>query len=199
MSVDWSKAAKEYFDEQPHPRGHGLKIKEVATAVKLASMLKFGGHAALHEAALFWQEFAPGGVPIMTPDDFERALDRIAPLSYVFHGRPPTLKELGELAAKPASDAHKYFSDLPSKERPEIPAGQYVKAFQAARPHAREHLGREPVSVEVAHLVHSGEQPHMYYPRIAAQNTHQDVVSTQVGRDAGGGSLRTPGRQTVGQ
>ena len=199
MSIDWSKAAKDYFDNQPHPRGHGLKIREVPVAVKLASMLKFGGHAALHEAALFWQEFAPGGVPIMAPDDFEHALERIAPLSYVFHGRPPTLKELGELSGKAAAEVHKYFSDLPSRERPEIPAGQYVKAFQAARPHAREHLGREPVSVEVAHMVHSGEPAHVYYPRISAQNTRQDVLQTAQRGDGGSSSLSSAGRQAARQ
>src|ERR1700747_2644386 len=98
MSVDWGKAAKTYFDEQPHPNGHGLKIKEFATAVKLASMLKFGGHAEPHEAAMFWQEFAPGGVPLMASQDFEHALEQIAPLSYAFHGRPPSLKEIATLS-----------------------------------------------------------------------------------------------------
>lgn len=199
MSVDWSKAAKDYFDNQPHPRGHGLLIKEVATAVKLASMLKFGGHATLHEAKMFWDEFAPGGVPMMSPQDFEHALDRIAPLSYSFHGRPPSLKEIGELSGKAAHEVHRYFADLPSKERPEITAGDYVKAFQKARPWARQHLGREPVSVEAAHIHHSGESPDVYYQRLASHNAPQSGVQTPVGPDGRGSGVAPAGRQASRQ
>jgi hypothetical protein len=195
MSIDWSKAAKTYFDQQPHPRGHGLKIGEVATAVKLASMLKFGGHATLHEASMFWQEFAPGGVPMMPPQDFEHHLDRIAPLSYALHGRPPSLSELGQLAGKAASEVHRYFADLPSKERPEISAGDYVKTFQSARAAARQHLEREPVSAEVAHLHHSGLHPDMYYSSLASQNAQKnDGLQTPQRPDPGGGRVGSPGR-----
>ena len=195
MSIDWSKAAKRYFDEQPHPRGHGLKIKEVATAVKLASMMKFGGHAELHEAAMFWQEFAPGGVPIMSPDEFEHALDHIAPVSFVFHGRPPTMKELINLKDRTPAEVHKHFGDLPDKHHPEISAANMVKAYQAARPWAREHLGREPVKTEAAYLHHSGEAPHIYYSRLAAQNTpQQDGLPTEERRDGGEGGVAPTGR-----
>ena len=201
MAVDWEKAVKAYFDEQPHPRGHGLKIKEVATAVKLASMLKFGGHAELHEAAMFWQEFAPGGVPIMPPDEFEHALDRIAPVSYVFHGRPPTLRELAALKDRPPAEVHKHFGDLPDKHHPEISAANMVKAYQAARPWAREHLGREPVKTEASYIHHSGEDPSVYYARLAAQNTpqQQGALPTQVGGNGGEGGVGAPGRQAPNQ
>jgi hypothetical protein len=199
MSVDWGKAVKDYFGEQPHPRGHGLKIREVLPAVKLATMMKFGGHATLHEARMFWDEFAPGGVPMMSPQDFEHALDKIAPVSYSFHGRPPTLKEVGELSSKAAHEIHKYFSDLPSKERPEISAGDYVKAYQKARPWAREHLGREPVSVEAAHLHHSGERPDVYYQRLGAQNTRQGGTQAPVGTDAGVRGVDPARRQATDQ
>jgi hypothetical protein len=194
MSIDWGKAAKDFFDQQPHPNGHGLKIGEVATAVKLATMLKFGGHAAMHEAAMFWREFAPNGVPIMSPQDFEHVLEKTAPVSYALHNRPPSLKELVDLSQKPAQEIHRYFGDLPSKERPEISAKDYVKAFQTARPWARQHLGREPVSVEAAHLHHSGEHPDHYYSRIAAQNMQQqDGLQTPSGGNPGG-----RGPQTIG-
>jgi len=200
MSIDWGRAAKSYWDEQPHPRGHGLKIKEVATAVKLASMIKFGGHAELHEAKMFWDEFAPGGVPIMPPDEFEHALEHIAPLSYVFHGRPPTLKELVVLKDKTPAEIHRHYGDLPDKHHPEITAASMVKAFQAARPWARQHLGREPVKTEVAYLHHSGETPDAYYPRLKAQNASQtDVAQTQVGADARGGRVAPARRQEAGQ
>jgi hypothetical protein len=195
MSADWESLARAYFDEQPHPRGHGLKIKEVATAVKLATMLRFGGHAPLHEAALFWREFAPNGVPMMAPDEFEHALERIAPVSYVFHGRPPTLRELAMLKDKSPADVHRHYGDLPSKHHPEITAANFVKAFQAARPWARQHLDREPVSTEAAYLHHSGESPDVYYSRLAAQNTQQqDGVPAEVRRNGGEGSVGAPRR-----
>jgi hypothetical protein len=195
--VSWEEAAKAYFDDQPHPRGHGLKIKEVPVAVKLASMLKFGGHAAMHEAAMFWQEFAPGGVPIMSPDEFEHALDQIAPVSYVFHGRPPTLKELVTLKDKAPGEVNRHYGDLPDKHHPEITAANMVKAYQAARPWAREHLGREPVKTEAAYMHHSGEHPSAYYQRLAAQNTpeQQNVLPTQVGGDSGESGVGAAGRQ----
>lgn len=167
MSVDWESAAKEFFDEQPHPRGHGLKIKEVATAVKLASMAKFGGHASLHEAAMFWQEFAPGGVPMMAPQEFEHALDNIAPASFVFHGRPPTLSEIALLKDKTPAEVHRHYGDLPHRIYPDVSAANMVKAVEAARPWAQQHLQREPALNEARYLHHSQERPSEYYARIA--------------------------------
>src|SRR5438034_5382294 len=141
MSIDWESVAKSYWDAQPHPRAPSLKIGEFATAVKLASMIRFGGHAAPHEAALFWDEFKATG---MSPQEFEHALDRIAPLSYVFHGRPPTMKELLQLKDKSPAEVNRHYGDLPDRHHPEISASNMVKAFQAARPWARQHLDREP-------------------------------------------------------
>jgi hypothetical protein len=183
VSIDWEKATKDFFDEYPHPRGHGLKIKEVATAVKLASMMKFGGHATLHEAAMFWGEFAPEGVPIMPPDEFEHTLDHLAPISYALHGRPPSMKELVLLKDKSPGEVSRHYGELPSKHHPDIPAATFVKAYQAARPHAREHLEREPVHSEVAYMVHSGERPDAYYQRISVQNTQQQPNEPGSARD----------------
>lgn len=200
MSIDWGQVAKAYYDELPHPNGHGLKIKEFATAVKLATMIKFGGHAEPHEAAMFWQEFAPGGVPLMSPQDFEHALEKVAPLSYVFHGRPPSLKEVAELAGKASHEVRRYFADLPSKTHPEISAGDFVKAYQAARPWARQHLEREPVATEAAYLHHSGESPAVYYQRISRNNTQQQDGLSATQRGVGGDSrLQTAGRQAPDQ
>jgi hypothetical protein len=199
MSIDWERAAKSYFDEQPHPRGHGLKIKEVLPAVKLASMMKFGGHAEMHEAALFWREFAPGGVPIMAPDEFEHALESIAPVSFTFHGRPPTMKEIATLKDKTPAEVHRHYGDLPDKHHPDVSAANMVKALQTARPWARQHLEREPVKNEAAYLHHSGEHPEAYYSRLKAQNTPQetDGLQTQVGGNPGEGGVGAARRQAA--
>jgi hypothetical protein len=197
---DWEKAAHAYWQEQPHPRGHGLKIREVLPAVKLASMAKFGGHATLHEAAMFWQEFAPGGQPIMAPDEFEHALENIAPISFVFHGRPPTMKEIAMLKDKTPAEVNRHFGDLPDKHHPEISAANMVKAFQAARPWARQHLERDPVKSEAAYIHHSGEAPAIYYSRLAEQNKPQsNALPTQERGDGGESGVRAAGGQAPNQ
>jgi hypothetical protein len=190
MSVDWGKVAKDFWDAQPHPRGHGLTIGEFATAVKLATMAKFGGHAEPHEAALFWQEFRTSG---LTPQEFEHGLDTLAPLSFTYHGRPPSLNEIVNLKDKAPHEARRYFGDLPDKHYPSVSAENMVKALAAADPHAREHLQRPPVKLEAAYLHHSGEQPSIYYARLASQAatrepkmTSSNVVPLEVGRVAGG-------------
>lgn len=198
--TDWGGIAKEYWDEQPHPRSPGgkLTIGEFATAVKLATMAKFGGHADPHEAELFWPEFKASG---LSPEEFEQTLERIAPLSFVYHGRPPTMKEIATLKDVSPHDARRHFAELPDKHHPEISAGDMVKAYQAARPWAMEHLEREPVKLEAAYLHHSGEKPETYYTRLGAQRTptsdtltDDSGVHPQVGTDAGGRSVGAPGR-----
>jgi hypothetical protein len=191
MSVDWDAIAKAHWDEQPHPNGHGLKIKEFATAVKLATLAKFGGHAAPHEAALFWQEYAPGGVPIMAPEEFEHTLDKIAPLSFTYHGRPPTMKEIATLKDAQPHEAKKYFGDLPHKIYGDVSAADMVKAVQAAKPHAMEHLGREPELNEARYLHHSQQPAADYYAKLGAQakqasDNATNGASSNVGSDAGG-------------
>lgn len=208
MSTDWGSVAKSYFDEQPHPRGHGLKIKEFATAVKLATMVKFGGHAEAHEAALFWQEFAPGGNPIMPPQEFEHALDRLAPLSFTFHGRPPSMAEIISLKDKLPHEARRYFEDLPDQHYPHVSAGAMVKAMQAGNEHAQNLIGRPVLKNEAAAMIHSGEPPLAYYSRLKTdrdskttpQPTLQpDGVQTAQRGDAGGGGSPPPGRQPAGE
>lgn len=203
MSIDWGNAAKSYYDELPHPMGHGLKIKEFATAVKLATMARFGGHAQPHEAALFWGEFAPGGTPIMSPEEFEQTLDRIAPLSFTYHGRPPTMKEITTLKDAPPHEASKYFGDLPDAQHPSLSAAQMVKSLTAARPWAREHLQREPLKNEAEYLHHSGTHPDTYYSHLAAQDPtlkpkiQPNELQAPVRGDAGiGGVQATRGPQT---
>lgn len=202
MSVDYEAIAKAFWDQQPHPHdpsGH-LKIGEYATAVKLATMARFGGHASPHEASMFWREFAPGGVPIMAPEEFEHALDHLAPLSYTYHGRPPTMKEIVTLRDKPPHEMTKYFADLPHKIYGDVSAGNMVKAVQAAKPHAMEHLGREPELNEARYLHHSGANPADYYGKLGAQvkqssdTLASNVTQVDFGTNASGRGVPASGR-----
>lgn len=167
MSVDYAKAAKDFWDKQPHPRAPGLTIGEFATAVKLATSAKFGGHASPEDAALFWPEFKSLGI---SPQDFEHALDRLAPVSFAYHGRPPTMQEIVRLKDEPPAKANAYFADLPDKHYPWVTAANMVKHLQAAEPHAQQFLGRPPVKLEAAQLSASGEHPRDYYSRLAQPN-----------------------------
>ena len=137
----------------------------------------------------------------MSPQDFEHALERVAPLSYVYHGRPPTMREIGDLAGKASHEVRRYFADLPDKHHPELTAHEMVSAYQAARPWARQHLEREPVKSEAAYLHHSKENPSAYYERLAAaQNTQEpNAVPPEVRPDRRGSGIPAPGRQEAGQ
>jgi hypothetical protein len=186
VSIDWGAIATEFWNEQPHPRAAGLKIGEFATAVKLATISKFGGHASPQEAELFWPQFKATG---LSPEEFTHTIDRLAPLSFTFHGRPPTMKEITELKDKMPHEARKYFADLPDKHHPEITSGDMVKSLKAARPWARQYLGREPVKPEGAYLHHSGSPAAEYYQHLAAQQPPQeDKLSPNGVQAAGGGN-----------
>lgn len=192
MSIDWGKVAKEYWDRQPHPRAPSLTIGEFATAVKLATMTRFGGHASPEQAALFYPEFKSLGI---SPTDFEHAIDRLAPVSFAYHGRPPTMQEIVRLKDEPPAKASSYYADLPDRHYPWVTAATMIKNLQAAEPHAQQYLGRPPVKLEAAHLSASGERPADYYARLAqpilpVQGNIQDDtnVQTQVGGNSGGRS-----------
>ena len=203
MSVDWEQIAKTFWDAQPHPQAPSLTIGEYATMVKLATMAKFGGHASPHEAALFAPEFKASG---LTPEEFEHTLDRIAPLSFTYHGRPPTMKEIAQLKDRQPHEARKYFADLPHKYLPHMSAGEAVKVMQAARPHAQEHLDRQPSLTEVAYLHHSGDSPRDYYAKMAEQSKQSgdtlatsNVVPPKVGGNPRDGRVAPLGRQATNQ
>lgn len=197
MSIDWAKITQDYFNELPHPLEPALKVGEFATAVKLASAARFGGHASPAEAALFWPEFKATG---MSPQEFEHALDRLAPLSYTYHGRPPSMQEIVKLKDEPPAKARSYFADLPHKYYPHVSAGDMVKALVAAKPHAQEHLGRDPVLPEAAYFHHSGKDPADYYSRIAHDDQPSgtlpanNVLPLKVGGDAGNSGMANVGR-----
>ncbi len=203
MSIDWNAAAKEYIDNLPSPHDPTgqIPIKEWATAVKLATAARFGGHASPHEAALFWPEFKATG---MAPQEFEAVLDKLAPLSYTYHGRPPSMAEIVQLKDKSPKEARTYFGDLPHKIYPHVSAADMVKAVQAAKPHANEHLGRDATLNEAAYLHHSSENPADYYSRIAPKDQTggtlpSNVVQGAFGRNPGNDGVQAPGRQAPGQ
>ncbi len=186
-----AQLAREFFDEQPHPMAPDLKIKEFATAVKLATALKFGSHATPQEATLFWPHFQ---ALQMSPENFEHVVDRLAPLSYTYHGRPPTMAEIGELRDKSPKEARTYFSDLPDQHYPSVSAGDMVKHLVAAEPHAKQHLQRPPNKYEAQYLAHSGEDPATYYQRLGASkalaapriNPESNAIPPQGAGDGGG-------------
>jgi hypothetical protein len=199
--TDWEGIAKSFWDAQPHPHAPSLTIGEYATMVKLATLAKFGGHASPHEAALFAPEFKASG---LSPEEFEHTLDKIAPLSFTYHGRPPTMKEIATLKDAQPHEAKKYFGDLPHKIYGDVSAADMVKAVQAAKPHAMEHLGREPELNEARYLHHSQEPAANYYGRLGAQaqqasDNVANGASANVGSDTGGRGASPPGGPQTNQ
>ena len=180
--TDWEAIAKAHWEAQPSPHAPGLMNGEVLPAVKLATKAKYGGHASFAEAELFYKEFKNLG---MAPQDFEHALDRLAPVSFTYHGRPPSMKEIQDLQAAHPKDIRSYYADLPDQDYPHTTSGQMVSALQAATPHAQQHLGRPPVKYEAAYLVHSKEAPQAYYQRLAT-TTNGSSVDNAVPDETGG-------------
>ena len=206
--INWDKIAEEYWADQPHPLAPSLRVGDFATAVKLATKVKFGGHATAKEAEMFWPGFVASGI---TPENFLHAVDRLAPLSFTYHGRPPSMQEIVQLNEKSPKEARSYFADLPDKNYPHVSAGDMVKTLQSAEPHAMRHLKRVPNKVEAAYLHHSGERPADYYQRLAEERDQSgdgqatlpqqqnNVVPIAQRRQPGNGSLAPAGRPQAGQ
>lgn len=155
--IDWKKVAEQWHSEQPHPLNPALKVAEFATAVKLATKMKFGGHASAQEAGAFWGEFqqmnhtlGAQGKPPVTPLEMGHLIDRISPVSFAYHGRPPTMQEVAQHRDSTPAQVHTYYSDLPDQHYPHVSAGQMAKYLTLADAHAQEHLGRPPVKLEAA-------------------------------------------------
>jgi hypothetical protein len=173
--IDWTEefatqVANQWHGDQPHPDAPGVKVKEFATAVKLASQAKFGGHASAKEAEAFWGEFQGMNARLtaqkkepLTPEEYGQVLDHLAPLSFVYHNRPPSMSEVVKLRDAKPHEVRQHYGDLPDQHYPDVSAADMVKALRAADPHAQEHLGRPPVKLEAAYLVHSGASPSEYY------------------------------------
>lgn len=186
MPTDWGQVVADWWNKQPHPLEPRLTIGEFATAVKLATKVKFGGHASPHEAAAHWQEFqttnqrlAAGGKEPLSPEEYGHLIDQIAPLSFTYHGRPPSMHELVQLRDAPPSKVREHYSSLPDKHHPSVPAGDMVRAIEAAKPWANEHLKRDPVKREAAYLYHSGHNPQDYYSHLAQANQPEQQVNTE--------------------
>ena len=159
------EAVQEYWNSQPHPKAPNVSVGEFPIAVRLATKTKFGGHATPEEASAFWKEFQGLG---MSPGEYEELLDRVAPVSFSFHGRPPTMNELAKFREAKPSEVHDYYYNLPDKHYPHVKAGDMVKNLQAARPWAKMHLQREPTKGEAAYLHHSNHSPQDYYQTLKA-------------------------------
>ena len=146
---DWAAIAEDFYGNMPHPAAPGVKVKDYPTAVRLATATKFGGHASPQEASMFWREFQGLG---MSPSQYEASLKVLAPLSYTYHGRPPSMQEIARFKDEQPAQARDYYHNLPDKHYPEVPAGEMIKQLKQASPHAQQHLGRGPNKYEAAEL-----------------------------------------------
>jgi hypothetical protein len=197
--TDWHAIAQEYWSQQPHPHAPTLTNGEFPTAMRLATQAKFGGHASPQEAEAFWREFqgmngklAASKQEPITPEEFGHLLDKLAPLSFVYHGRPPQLNEVAALRDAHPTKQREYFSELPDKHYPDVPAGAMVKSMKAAGPAAQRYLQREPVKLEAAYLHHSGQSPETYYQGLK-QEQDQAMQGQQQQQPAGGqGGVQAP-------
>lgn len=152
---DFQSAAKAHYEAMPHPLNPDLTVGEFPLAVKLATATKFGGVANAQEAGMFYKEFRLMG---MEPGHYLDTLKRVAPLSFRFQNRPPTMEEIKMLGSQPLRPdvAHNYYSNLPDLDYPDVPAGHMVKAMAAAHPYAIKHLDRPATKNEARFIHHAG-------------------------------------------
>lgn len=187
MSVDWERIASEWWRAQPHPLEPRLTIGDFPIAVKLATRARFGGHASPHEAAAHWQEFqstnkrlAAQGKEPLSPEEYTHLLDQIAPVSFTYHGKPPSMHEIVALRDQSPKAIRDHYASLPDQHYPHVTAGEMVKSLESAKPWANEHLKRDPVKSEAAYLHHSGHHPQDYYAYLGqAQNPEQQQQQTE--------------------
>src|SRR6202022_675211 len=158
-SVDWHKAAQDYFGAFAHPLNPELSVRDFPTAVHLATASKFSpksgeeGHASPIEAGLFWKEFQQLG---MDPKTYLETLDKLKGLSWRLLDRPPSMSEIGMHRDATPAAIRQYYSDLPHPKYPEVPAGEFVKAMTKATYYSMEHAGRRPYEHEAAFFHASG-------------------------------------------
>jgi hypothetical protein len=192
MSFDWSGHANGFYGGLPHPDESSLKVSEFPTAVRLATLSKFGGHASAQEAGMFWKEFKATG---LSPEQYEKLLGQVAPISFSYHGRPPTIEELVGFKDRPPADVKKFYADLPDKHYPHVSAGDMIKALSQAQPHAQEHLDRKPVKYEAAMHVTSGHTPQQIQDYYKSKSTKEESGGSQ---DIAGGSTGDPSQGDAG-
>lgn len=154
---DWGQIAEGYWRAQPSPHNPSLTNGELSMFVRLATKAKYGGHASHQEAGAFATEFksmnqslmAKGKDPI-TPEEMGHLLERISPVSFALHGRPPTMSELVRHREAEPNTVQKYYSDLPDQHYPHVTAGQMAKMLALAEEPAQSFLGRSPVKLEAS-------------------------------------------------
>ena len=194
MSIDWHAIAKEHWDAQPSPHAPGLTNAEYPVAVKLATMTKFGqgdGHASSKEAELFWHEFKQTG---LSPKQYEEALNRMAPVSFALHGRPPSMDEIVKHKDSDPAVVSKYYGDLPDRHYPAVPARDMVKHLAEAHVPWMQALGRPPTKLEASMLYHSRESVSTFADRLKPPPKEVDAnVNQEGGRpDTGGSGVAAP-------
>ena len=186
---------QQWHAAQPHPQAPSLTVGEYPTAVRLATILKFGsGHASPQEAANFWKEFqqmnstlqAQNKLPL-APEEFEHLSQQMARSSYAYHGRPPSMYEVAKLRDAKPGEISDYFGALPDEHYPTVSAADMAKALHAARPWANQYVGRDANKLEGAYLHHSGQSPADYYKAMASDGT-QDQAGSSDTRTTGGGN-----------
>lgn len=195
MSVDWNAIAKAHWDSQPSPHAPGLTNAEYPVAVKLATITKFGqgdGHASPKEAELFFTEFKQTG---LSPKQYEEALNRMAPVSFAFHGRPPSMEEIVKHKDAEPAAIHKYYGDLPDKHYPAVPAAAMVKHLAEADVLWQQALGRKPTKLEASMIYHSREHVSAIVDRLKPPTKEVDTSVNQEGTqpDSGGPGVPAPG------
>jgi hypothetical protein len=199
--VDWESVVADWWSRQPHPEAPGLTIGEYPIAVKLATKLKFGGHATPDEAQAFWTGFqqmnhrlqATGKLPL-SPDQFMEVVDKLAPISFAYHNRAPTLTEVATLADAHPKDVQAYYGSMPDEHYPHVPAAEMVRHLQRAKPWAEMIIGRPPNKGEAAYLYHSGDHPRDYYMAMK----EDDGGANQTGGYSGDDRATVAGGQQAG-
>jgi hypothetical protein len=194
---------QQWHAQQPHPKAPSVTVGDYPVAARLATILKFGQQSpGPQEVAGFWREFgamnetltAQKKLPI-GPEEFVHLAQQAARSSFAYHGRPPSMYELGRLRDAHPKDIADYYAALPDQHYPTVPAGEMAKALQAAQPHAQQHIGREPNKGEAAYLYHSGASPDGYYQSLKGDGT-QDQIGPHPGVAGPGnaGGLAAPQR-----
>ena len=200
MSIDWVRLAKEHLDNLPSPHNPNLLNKDYAVAVKLATMTKFGsgeGHASPKEAELFWHEFKQTG---LSPKQYEESLNRMAPVSFALHGRPPSMDEIVKLKDEHPEAVSKYYGALPDKHYPAVPAAAMVKHLAEAHVPWMQALGRPPTKLEASMLYHSRESVSTFAQRLAPPKEVDASVSQDgSGNDSGGSGVAASGGSPADQ
>jgi len=152
MSVDYDQLMHEHYSNLPHPDNPELSVGDFPVAVKLATKMKGQGMATAKEAGAFWDEFQNLG---LSPLHFEELLDQLAPLSWRYHNRPPTMREVGIHAEGDPKKARDYYGNLPSEHDPSVTAHEFVQAHAVAQRYSKQHLGRNPYALEVTYFHHA--------------------------------------------